>query len=108
MRSMEQRQREYIVKNDAWRKEMRDQGAAATQHDDGWINQHPDWLHLCEPHIRGIIEPGAIIAIGDHEKHRFVRLLGFKKWVLSTDPTWGDWTYEKVTSPSLSYPQATS
>lgn len=95
---MARHKRERDTKQAAWHAELRRQGVVATHPDDGWIDRQNNTLHLCYPHIMGEVKPGALVALGDHEKHRIVRLLSYREWITALKPGDGTWSFANVQS----------
>ena len=67
--------REYCDGHLAWIRVLQEQGVAAAHPDDGWVNRKENCVHFCYPHFieAGDLE-GRIVALGDHTKHRLVRI----------------------------------
>lgn len=80
----------------AWRKNLFSEGIAATHPDDGWVDRSANTVNFCYPHINGKLKPGSLVALGDHEKHRIVRLIHFRPCIFSRKPTDGTWSFEEV------------
>lgn len=87
--------RAYYDKQAAWHASLRKLGIAATHPDDGWVNRANNTIHLCYPHIMAdVLKPGSIIALGDSESYRLVRLTKFTRWITAIKPTDGTWSFE--------------
>ncbi len=89
--------RERAEAESAWRAKLFSQGVVATHPDDGWVDREENTICFAYPYINRRLEPGALVALGDHEKHRIVRLTCFKEWGLGGfGSANGDWSFEEV------------
>jgi len=64
----------YNLLRRAWIAELRAQGVSAAHPDDGWVNRNDNILYPVYPDFNDGIEVGSTVALGDHRKHRLVRV----------------------------------
>lgn len=76
-----------------WTCDMMKQGIAATHPDDGWIDRRKNELTLMYPRIVGELKPGALVALGDFEEYKIVRLIRYLPCFLGGK---GSWSFEEV------------
>lgn len=66
----------------AWCDEMQKQGVKAVHPDDGWVNRERNSVHFCYPDFNLRPGVGDLIALGNREKYRLVRVTRIVPWTL--------------------------
>lgn len=90
---------EHLYKMKAWRESMRERGLAAVQPELSAVREQDKTVLLLYPDILDEPEPGSLVAIGDYNDYKLVRLKQVnplhKGWV-PNNPGEGRWVYEEI------------
>lgn len=68
--------REYEANQLEWARTLMRQGIKAAHPDDGWVDRKKNTFVLMYPEFRSDISVGSLVALGNHEKYRLVRVTG--------------------------------
>ena len=63
-----------------WIESLRRQGVKAAHPDDGWVDRKINKVSFCYPQFNDGVKGGDIIALGNHLKHRLVKVWLVKPW----------------------------
>lgn len=78
--------------HDDWIAKLRDMGITACHPDDGWVDRKEDRVTFCYPGFDDGIKKGVLVALGNPEEHRIVRLIKHIPGFLGP----GSWKFEAV------------
>lgn len=70
------RERAYYERERQWCDELREAGIRAAHPDDGWVDRDANTVHFAYPQFAGRVEPGDLIALGQPDDYRVVRVTG--------------------------------
>lgn len=66
----------YYERERQWCDELREAGIRAAHPDDGWVDRQANTVRLEYPQFAGRLEVGDLIALGQPERYRVVRITG--------------------------------
>jgi hypothetical protein len=68
--------RSYYAKEKEWVDTLRQKGVTAAHPDDGWVDRDLNEVILCYPQFNDGVNIGSIIALGDCNQYRLVKIVG--------------------------------
>lgn len=69
-------------KHDDWIIFLRKNNISAAHPDDGWIDRKNNRIHFAYPAFNDGIKNGSLVAIGNSDKYRIVKIIGHNKKLL--------------------------
>ena len=76
-----QREREWVVR-------LREEGIKGAHPDDGWVNRESNEICFCYPQFNDDAGVGDRVALGNHERHRVVRLTDARRGLFTDLKYW--------------------
>jgi len=71
--------KESAQKETKWIELLKSQGIKAAHPDDGWVDRKENYINFCYPQFKQNIEVGDLIALGDADKYRIVKVIKITK-----------------------------
>lgn len=93
LRKLEQNDQD---KKKSWNSFLQTQGVVASHPENGWVDREENYIfNNSDWTIWGELKPNVLVAIGDPDDYRVVRLMKFVKWQLAYNNN-GNWYFEEV------------
>jgi hypothetical protein len=68
-----------------WIDDLKSKGVKAAHPDDGWIDRKENSIYFAYPQFNEGVQINDIIALGDEDKYRLVKVIDIKKGVFNQD-----------------------
>jgi hypothetical protein len=80
-----------------WIKSLKERGVTMAHPDDGWVDRSKDTISPCYPYFDNGVYVGSVIALGNPENYRLVRVIAKTHKVLISD--WYVYAFEEIKPP---------
>jgi len=75
-------------KEEQWVNKLRADGVSASHPNDGWINRKDNELILIYPEFNDGVKIGSIVALGDPDKYKLVKIIDHRKGIIGDINYW--------------------